>query len=858
MDSQAWRRVEEIYHATSAAAEAEREDLLAELCGADADIRAEVESLLRQDPDSQLLDRAGKAVATRLLDSLARKPDYTSIGPYRVLREIGAGGMGRVFLAEREDLPKKVALKLVREPLLSPERVRRFEAEQRIVARLTHPGIAQFTDAGVTPDGSPFFAMEYVEGDPITSFADARRLSIDERLELFDRVCESVQYAHANLVVHRDLKPSNILVTAEGHPKLLDFGIAKLLGAVPGEETLTRDGGRVLSLPYAAPEQVTGDPISTRTDVYLLGVLLYELLAGRPPYGSKLKETDLDTFQKLQERLPVPPSAAIGVTGSDSSDASTPDRVGRARRSRPRELRRLLSGDLDLIVGKALEFEPARRYDSVSAFRDDLRRYRSGLPILARAPSRTYRFGKFVRRNRAGVGLVALLVIYAGSVTWQSARLSAQRDRAQLEAARAAQVSDFVIDLFKASDPSGGSADSITAREILESGVARADSLAAQPDLHATLLHVIGQVFLNLGEHVRSAELFRRALTIREQVPGARDEEQRTETMFGLALALSNQDAFEPAAEMFRDVIASRRRLQIEDDVITLRALEGLWATLHSLGDQEKADSVLAEREASLAAYGPATDPHFASTLVREGEVLIYRRDFERAERLIRQGIAVFAELGSEHDPARAAALNVLAVLLLNGERPLAADSVTREALAMHRRLYPRGNGDFVRALNQRARLLKATSALEEAEVLLREALAMSETIPNDGYGRVVMVELGYLLYELGHHEEAILLMKRSATEWEESRGPAFTVTWKRWVGVAEMLRQQSKFGEAEELLLANYEIVAAQYELEHRYPQLVIRQLVELYSAWEKLELAAEYRALLEPSLESAPGPGS
>ncbi len=239
MDREAWRRVEEIYHALSEAPEPDRDRLLAELCGDDAGIRADVESLLRQDPTARILDRAGEAVATRLLDSLAGKPTTATIGPYRVLREIGAGGMGRVFLAERKDLPKRVALKLVREPLLSPERVRRFEAEQHILAGLTHPGIAQFTDAGVTPDGSPYFAMEYVEGDPITSYADGRGLSIEKRVALFDRVCEAVEYAHANLIVHRDLKPSNILVTNEGHPKLLDFGIAKLLGTIPGENALT-------------------------------------------------------------------------------------------------------------------------------------------------------------------------------------------------------------------------------------------------------------------------------------------------------------------------------------------------------------------------------------------------------------------------------------------------------------------------------------------------------------------------------------------------------------------------------------------------------------------------------------------
>ncbi len=602
----------------------------------------------------------------------------------------------------------------------------------------------------------------------------------------------------------------------------------------------SRDRTLVLSLPYAAPEQLTGDPISTRTDVYLLGLLLYELLAGRPPYASDGTGRGLDALREQQQRAPVPPSIAIGVSG------------------RPRELSGHLRRDLDLIVGKAIEFEPARRYDSVSALRDDLRRHRSGLPILARAPTRTYRLQKFLLRNRAGVGLATALVVYAGSVTWQSTRVSAQRDRAELEAARAAQVSDFVSDLFEASDPSAGSADSITARQILESGVARADSLTAQPDLQATLLGVIGEVYYNLGEPVRSAALFRRALTIREQVPEARDEAKRTETLHGLALALWNQEAFEPAVEAFREVIESRRRLEIENDVITQRALGGLWASLHSLGAQGEADSVLAEWEAIRVASGPVTDPEIASTLVREGQILIYGRDLERAERLIRQGIAVFAKLGSAHDPARADALNILATLLLLADRPLATDSATREALLVHRRLYARGNAPFVLALNQRARYLTAASSLDEAEALFREALAMSATLPDDTYGRNVMTELGHLLHDTGRHEEAITLMKQAAEEWEESQGPAFTITWMNWVDVADLLREQSKFGESEEILLANYEIVLPQHGPEHRHTQLVIRRLVQLYSSWKKPELEAEYRALLEPNLELAPSPGS
>ena len=422
-----WQRVEEIFNAVEHLPKEERAALLNGLCAGHEDLRRDVESLLAQhDSSDEFIEQAIGAFALEDLDALGANSetgsapgtvDTAQVGPYRILRQIGLGGMGVLYEAIREDeFQRRVALKVIKRGMDSTSIIRRFHRERQILAGLSHPNIAALLDGGTTADGRPYFAMEYVEGRPITDYCDARQLTIRQRLELFRKICGAVQHAHQNLVVHRDLKPSNILVTHDGVPKLLDFGIAKILNQGVTSETLdmTVASMRVMTPEYASPEQVRGEPITTSTDVYSLGVLFYELLTGHRPYRFKTR-TPQEIAQVVCEHQPEKPSVVITRVEQEPADKSdkalTPESVSGPREGQPALLRKRLSGDLDNIALKVLQKEPGRRYASVEQFSEDIRRYLDGLPVSARKDTFRYRARKFVARHRTASVAAALLAL---------------------------------------------------------------------------------------------------------------------------------------------------------------------------------------------------------------------------------------------------------------------------------------------------------------------------------------------------------------------------------------------------------------------------------------------------------------
>jgi hypothetical protein len=414
-----FQRVEDIFHAAADASAGERADVLDRLCAGDAELRAEVESLLAAmaGAPTHIQAAIGRA-ASRMAEEVAPAAPRR-LGAYRLERELGRGGMGAVYLAVRDDdeYRTRVAIKLMHGGLETAEAVARFRDERQILATLEHPGIVRLLDGGSTDERLPYLVMEHVEGAPITQWAEERGLDVRVRVELFRGVCAAVAYAHQKLVVHRDIKPSNVLVTTEGQPKLLDFGIAKLLDPGAGREAATRTGMRLLTPEYASPEQMRGEPVSTAADVYALGALLYELLAG--VQAQRMEGDGIEALQALLERDPQPPSVVA-----------------------PAERRRAIAGDLDNIVLKALQKEPARRYASVEQLSEDLGRHLDGLPVLARAGTWTYRVGKLLRRRRGVIGAVGIVLALLSTATVVSVREARRADAAAREAAAAAHRAD--------------------------------------------------------------------------------------------------------------------------------------------------------------------------------------------------------------------------------------------------------------------------------------------------------------------------------------------------------------------------------------------------------------------------------
>jgi serine/threonine-protein kinase len=745
MPTARWTQIQTLFDAALERPPDERDAFLRAACTDAPDLLAEVRSLLAADADAHpLLDSlALEAVAlpAGLLPEGILPAGGERVGPYRVVRPLGRGGMGAVFLATRADgqFDQQVALKLIRGGAASTQIVRRFRSERQILARLNHPHVARLYDGGLTDDGQPYFAMEYVDGAPLGRYCDAHGASVDERIRLLRTVCTAVQYAHRRLVVHRDLKPSNILVTDDGTVKLLDFGIAKMLTGEDEARTdpaLTQTGHAVMTPAYAAPEQIRGAPVTTATDVYALGVVLYELISGERPFDLEGR-SPANIERIVCEQSPAPPSAVA-----------------------PPARRRALRGDLDTICLKALRTEPERRYASAEQLADDLTRYREGRPVAARPATARYRAAKFVQRHRQGVAAaLGVVVLIAALVGFYTVQITQERDRAQLEAATATQVSAFLQDVFESSDPTQAMGDTVTVRAVLERGARRIDTeLAEQPVVQARLLDVIGEVYLNLGRFDEAHPLLERGLDVRREVLGDQHPDV-AHSMDHLALLYEKTGEYEAAERLNREALSLRRALHGNDHPDVAESLNRLAGLLMNKGVYTEAEplyrAALAIRQRRL---GPEHE-EVAITLSDLALLLNRRGQFEEAETLARRALAVHRRTyeGKPH-PTVAATLSVLGNILQNTEQYDGAEAVYREALATSRALHgDEPHPQIAADLDNLAGLLRIQGSYARAEPLLREAHALDRHLHGDEHPNVAssLHSLALLLDDLGRPAEA-------------------------------------------------------------------------------------------------------
>lgn len=808
--------------------------VLDDLCGSDYSLRQEVEALLSaHERLGDFMETPPLALAAGAVDLDDReiKGAGWTVGPYRVVRLIARGGMGRVMLAERADgaFAQQVAIKLLRPGADTPDAEWRFRTERQILATVHHPNIAHLFDGGVTPDGQPWLAMEYVEGLPIDRYAAAQKLGLPDRLDLVLTVAGAVQFAHGKLVIHRDLKPANILVTDTGQPKLLDFGIAKLLSEEEGTDSgpLTRTGQRWMTPAYAAPEQIRGEPATTATDVYQLGAVLYELLTGQRPFDAAG-----DSVRAIENAvLTQDPTRPSDTTGrSPASPAWAGD----------------LRGDLDAIVLKALRKEPERRYGSVEAMADDIRRYLAHEPVLARENTVGYRMRRFVDRHRVGVAAAAAFVVLLASaavaLAVQQADTARERDRATAAAAKATQVTDYLMGMFEAADPGQALGDTITARELLERGVLRADALTDQPAVQSTLLGVTGRVYASLGEYDRAVELLRRAVVIARTRP-ERDETELTDVIYHLAATLELQEAFEESAQLYDEVV-SRASAGLGDRTTLLHAQFGLGYVQHVQHQTGAADSMFAIWEAALDTSGVTFTPELARRQIWLGQMMQYRGELARAERLLRRALATHRELYGKAHPQLGVALHALASVLLASRSTDAADSVTYEAVALQRSLNPAPHRPLAQSLAYRAELLQQQERYVDAEAAAREAQAISDTLFGQDHmmwDRSTM-RLAHILYLQGRNAEAEELYRGRYAWWVEQRGRDYPFTVAMASRLATVLLAREKYAEAEALMLSSHDIFRRDRGEDDPATKASAARLVTLYEAWGKPELAARY----------------
>ena len=728
-----FRRVDALFDAALDLSAEEQNAYLDRVAGDDAGLRGEVERLLRAHRQSDALfassaaDLAAPLFETEELLTLAGTPDR--IGPWRIVRAIGQGGMGDVYLAERADgqFEQRVALKVIQHG--TPRLVRRFLEERRILALLEHPGIARLIEGGLTPGGLPYFAMELVDGVPIDRYCSEHGLSIDARIELVAQICDAVGYAHHHLVIHRDLKPSNILVTPEGRVKLLDFGIAKLLK----ESDRTETQGVAMTPEFAAPEQVLGEAVSTATDVYALGVLLYLVLTGSLPHDVRDK-TLVELAYIHSKEQPTRPSSRV----FDSE-------------------RRRIRGDLDLVVMTALQKEPGRRYQSPEALAEDLRRFLKGHPILARPDTAPYRVRKFVGRHRVGVALAALAVVLLGAGTGRERWL---RHRAEVEAQKAREVGDFLVSVFDVADPYAAtptSGSDVTARALLERGTRRIDStLAGQPEVQAELRGVLGRVYASLGIFDRSTAMLRETLA---QHKGLYQEPNLTiaEDLDRLGDVLLKQDRYDEAEPLLKEALAQRRKLFGTTNDATAQTLDHL-ATLYQRRNDYKAAEPLFREALSMRRR------LFADTAAVVGESLnnlalvLYERDaFQEAEMLYREALRIDMRHYGENHPETAMVVHNLAQTAQRRGNFAEAESLYRRALAAKRRSLGNLHPSVTVNLNNLAELLIGQGRVDEAEPLVREALTLDRQIFGEKHSYVAASQrnLGLVLRQKGEFTEA-------------------------------------------------------------------------------------------------------
>jgi len=675
--------------------------------------------------------------STVTLDSTAAA--VRTIGSYRLLQKIGEGGMGEVWVAEQhKPIHRRVALKLIKAGMDTKQVIARFESERQALAMMDHPAIAKVFHAGETEDGRPYFVMEYVQGIPITAHCDQNRLTTQERLEIFRHVCEGVQHAHQKAIIHRDLKPSNILVVIQDGvavPKIIDFGVAKATAQSLTERTMYTELGVLIGTPeYMSPEQaeMTGQNVDTRTDVYSLGAILYELLVGALPFDPKeLRRAGFDEIRrKIREEDPPKPSTKLSTMG----DASTTQAQNR-RTERPALIRQI-RGDLDWITMKALEKDRTRRYGSPSELAADIDRYLNHQPIIARPPSTVYKAKKFVRRHMVGVGVAAtlafLLVAFSVTTAIQARRIARERDRANQEAEASRQVSDFLTGLFSVSDPGEARGNSVTAREILDKGADKISrELQGQPLVQGKLMNTMGFVYQLLGLYDPAQGLLEKALDIRTKALGP-DHLDVATTLSDLGTVVWRKGDFGKSKALHERALAIREKRLQPDSIEVASSLHNLGTLNYTQGNYGEATRFL---ERALAIREKILGPEHADvaqTLNSLGATAYKEGDLKKAGEVWKRTLAIREKILGKDHPYIAHSLNNLAVVHIDtGDFKAAVPLLERVVQIQEKVLGPK-HPDLASGLSNLGNAIFGSGDIAGAKAYHSRAVAIMETASPD------------------------------------------------------------------------------------------------------------------------------
>ena len=876
MDSTRWQKVQALFHEASELPEPDRRAFLDARCKDDPGLAVDVLVLLEEDASgNSLLDRGVAQAANQVFgDDLPGSPCFKQFGPYRIIREIGEGGMGVVYLAEREDLGSQVAIKVLRDAELSPARRRRFAIEQRTLAQLNHPGIARLYDANTTPDGTPFFVMEYVEGVPLTDFCRQRQSTTAERLGLFRAVCEAVLYAHRQTVIHRDLKPSNILVKDDGGVRLLDFGIAKRLETLGESGDQTIAGLRLMTPAYASPEQMRGEQVGIQTDVYSLGVVLYELLAGQLPFNlSKLtpRQAERVVTEKEAER----PSLAAGKDQGAGNDVRSVV-AGKAAWA-----------DLDVLCLTAIHKDTQQRYQSVEALLRDVDHFLKGEPLEARPDTASYRLRKFARRNwrsltAAGAGLALIAVLVGFFVV----RLAKERRTTLAEAARTGRIQKFMTNLFQGGSADAGPAVDLRVVTLLDRGVQEAQSLDAEPETQAELYQTLGTLYENVGKLDEAERLLKLALNKRRALFGP-DHPQVAESLVSLGLLRDNQSRLPEAEGLVREGLAIARRhypanhpavaqaatalgqvladrgayssaIPALEEVVRVQTAKGgatpeLMDALHSLAEAQFSDShyeasqSVEERLLPLyrQTYGDR-HPRVAEVLLTLGQIQCDLGHYAEAEKLERQALEKIQSWYGKDSPEAATDMTIFGRTLLYERRFDEAVALLQQSLEIKQRMYGKVHTTVASSLNDLGNAATMQGKYDLAQQYFQREADIYRTVYGEHHHLYATARSNLGSVYMGMHEwaQAETIFRSVIPIYVETQSANNINTGIARIKLGRTLVRQKKYAEAESQSRAGYNTLVRQMDPKVSWLKSARQDLVEEYVALNRADQAAKFRA--------------
>jgi serine/threonine-protein kinase len=763
MDERKWQQIQEIFARTADLPSDAQRAAVDEICEDDkslqGEVRDEVLAMLAEDHvNNPLLDSTLDETARAVLD-FGRLPSLIQreIGSYRLLKLLGEGGMGVVYLAERTDIGGQVAIKLLRDGWLSPMRRQRFRMEQLTLAQLNHPGIARIYDSNMLADGTPWFVMEYADGLPLTEHCSLHATTIPDCLNLICRVCEVMQYAHSHAIIHRDLKPSNILVTESGAVKLLDFGIAKQLNSEEPQQSRTVTGLRMMTLDYAAPEQLAGKAVGVYTDVYALGVLLYELLTGRLPQRDNSIGSD------------------VAISKPDQGEIEKPSSL--VRRESPEKRAQLSKAewaDLDVLSLKALEPDPARRYRTVDALNRDLDALLQGRPLEARPNKLSYTIGKFARRHRgAFVSVAAMFLLIAATVIFYTVRLERARNAALREAARTRVIQQFTESLFDGGDSSAGPAMDLKAVQLLDRGRLEAASLSNDPEMQSEMQETLGGIYQKLGKLNLADPLLVSALEERRKIPG--DETKVANSLVALGLLRKDQGKLDEAETLVRQGLEMNQRLQSGPSRDIVRSMVALGSVLEVRAKYDLARQLL-EAALKMEPQNGSATVETADNLTELANVYFYQGNYDLSEKLNNQALDIDQRLLGNENPSVAQELNNLGAIEMNRGNYPASEAYYRRALAITESWYGTDHPETAANLTALAQPLTFDKQEAEAQNLLESALTIQKRVngPINATVATTQNQLGILAFERKQLDAAQYYFTQARDTWKQLFGDKY------------------------------------------------------------------------------------